>query len=575
MKYKLLVSSLLGLAIGTTSSFALDLNNDLITVYVAKKIITMEPSGPEATAVAVRNGKILSVGSLEDLQPWLSKSPYNVDKTFADKIMMPGFIEPHGHPLLGGTALTRPLLSYMPVANPYGKEFPGVKTKEEAFARLKSYLDNTPPSELLLTWGYDTVALGGYLTKNDLDEVSDTRPIIIWDASIHLVFLNTPALKLFNVTEADSKINGVRIGEDGKPNGQFIGVTAASFILSHAMPDLLTPEIAYKNIKFLMDLSHQMGITTTSELTLGIVNFPFEQMLYKKYFNDENNPMRLVAVSDGFSMVKAKGEQAILFVQGLEKESNDKLMYRGVKFFADDAFLSQSMVVENPGYIDGKKGVFITPPELMYSQWAPWWNAGFHIHVHANGNGGNLATLNALQLLMNNKPRFDHRFTIEHYGISTSDMPKKIKALGAVVSVNPIYLYARAEINQPNLGFDRSAKAAALKSLVDAGVPTSMHTDSPVAPPFPLQEVWIAVNRFGLSGKVYAPEERVSLDQALRMITIDAAYTLGEDEKLGSIAPGKFADFTILESDPYLVPKDKLRDIKVWGTVVGGKKFPA
>jgi predicted amidohydrolase YtcJ len=96
-----------------------------------------------------------------------------------------------------------------------------------------------------------------------------------------------------------------------------------------------------------------------------------------------------------------------------------------------------------------------------------------------------------------------------------------------------------------------------------------------VAPPCPLESIWIAVNRFGLSGAVRGPAERITLDQALRMVTIDAAYALGIEEKVGSIASGKFADFVVLEQDPYATAKEELRNIKVWGTVVGGKVYPA
>jgi hypothetical protein len=154
-------------------------------------------------------------------------------------------------------------------------------------------------------------------------------------------------------------------------------------------------------------------------------------------------------------------------------------------------------------------------------------------------------------------------------------MARRLARLGGVASVNPHYLYYRSEFNAPYLGTDRAYTAARLRTLVDAGVPTSLHADTPVAPPFPLVEVWIAVNRFGLSGNVRGPEERISVDQALRMVTIDAAFTLGVEDKVGSIAPGKFADFAVLEQDPFEVPKEKIRDIKVWGTVVGGRVFPA
>src|SRR5438270_4317192 len=111
-----------------------------ITVFVAKKIVTMDPGWPVATAVAVQDGKILSVGSLEDLKPWLIGRKHTIDRTFADKVVFPGLIEAHGHPIIGGTSLTRPLLTSLPTPSPYGPAFPGVKTREKAVAQLREYV---------------------------------------------------------------------------------------------------------------------------------------------------------------------------------------------------------------------------------------------------------------------------------------------------------------------------------------------------------------------------------------------------------------------------------------------------
>lgn len=550
--------------------------NNPITVFIAKKIITMDPSWPEGTAVAVRDGKILSVGSLDSLKPWLSQSTYTIDKTFADKIIMPGFIEAHGHPLIGGTAMTRPLLTYLPLPNPYGPAFPGVKTKAAAMTLLREYVKQAKSSnEPVIVWGYDDEAMGSTLDAKELDKISMTQPILVWDASEHTVFTNTAALTKYHITSADAKIHGVMLDKSGNPNGQFLGTDAAAFILPKALAGVLTPEAAYKNVKFLMDLSHMNGLTTTTELAFGIINFDLELGVYNKYFNNPETPMRIMIVTDADSAKAYKANEAISFVKNLENQNTDKLMFNGIKFFSDDAFLNLNMVIDNPGYIDGHQGIYITPPDQFAEKMFPWWDAGFHIHVHSNGNGGNTSTINALSQLMLRKPRFDHRFSVEHYGISTPEMARKIKLLGGVVSANPTYLYSRSELNAPHFGSDRAYTAVRFKTLLDAGVPTSIHSDTPVAPPEPLKEVWMVVTRQGLSGNVHAPEERVSVDQALRMITIDAAYTLGEDNKIGSISPGKFADFTVLEADPRAVPKETIKDIKVWGTVVGGKIYPA
>jgi len=548
-----------------------------ITVFIAKKIVTMDPGWPMATAVAVKDGRVLSVGSLDDLKPWLDKHPHTIDRTFADKILFPGFVEPHGHPLLGGTSLTRPLLTYLPAPSPYGPPFPGVKTKEDATTKLREYVGKAKSGEeTVLAWGYDVVAMGGkHLSKNDLDKISTTQPILVWDASEHFVYASSAALKKYNVTKDDTKTNGIVAGPDGEPNGQFLGTTAAQRILREPLSELVQPDVALRNVRFLMDLSRQNGITTTSELAHGVINLPLEDVVFDKYFNDPTSPMRCVVVTDATSVTATKGDQAIAFVMSLPSRNTDKLIYNGVKFFADDSFLSLGMVIDNPGYTDGRHGIFIVPPDKMVEVWRPWWEAGFQIHVHTNGNGGNQATINALEGLIRHKPRTDHRFTLEHYGMSTPEMARRLARLGGVASVNPYYLYYRSEFNASFVGSDRAYTAARLRTLVDAGVPTSLHTDTPVGPPLPLEEVWIAVNRFGLSGNTRGPDERTTVHQALRMVTIDAAFTLGVEDKVGSIAAGKYADFAVLGQDPYEVPKEKIRDIKVWGTVVGGKVFPA
>ncbi|MDR3638046.1 MAG: amidohydrolase family protein [Isosphaeraceae bacterium] len=548
-----------------------------VTVFVAKKIITMDPGWPTATAVAVQGGKVLSVGSLDDLNPWLHGRRHTIDRTFADKVLVPGLIEAHGHPIIGGTALTRPLLTFLPTPSPYGPPFPGVKTPDEALARLRGYVAQAKtPSATVLAWGYDVIAMGGrHLDKTILDKVSASQPILVWDASEHFVYANSAALRKYKVTPEDTKRNGVMAGPDGAPDGRFLGTTAAQRILQEPLAELLAPEVALRNIRFLMDLSRQHGITTTSEMAFGAINLDLEKGLFETFFNGPNSPVRCVVVTDGTTIKETKGDGSIAFVQDLARRSSDTLVFRGIKFFSDDAFLSLGMMIENPGYVDGRKGLFITPPDTMVETWLPWWRAGFQIHVHTNGNAGNQATIDALDGLMKAHPRTDHRFTLQHYGISTPEQARRIKALGGVVSVNPFYLYHRSEFNAPYIGADRAYTAARLKTLVDAGVPTALHSDTPVAPPDPLAEVWIAVNRVGLSGRVRGPAERISLPQALRMVTIDAAYTLGVEDKVGSIAAGKFADFAVLEQDPFEVRTEVIREIKVWGTVLGGKVLPA
>ena len=149
-----------------------------------------------------------------------------------------------------------------------------------------------------------------------------------------------------------------------------------------------------------------------------------------------------------------------------------------------------------------------------------------------------------------------------------------MKALGACASVNVYYFYELSDMYaSQGLGYERASQMARVGSLVREGVPTTFHSDFTMAPALPLNSAWVAANRINVEGHVMAPQERISLDQALRAITIDAAYILGMENEIGSIRAGKMADFTVLEADPYEWPVEELKDIPIWGTVFEGQPY--
>lgn len=550
-----------------------------ITVFTAKKIVTMDPGWPYANAVAVRDGRILSVGSLEDLKPWLDNNPFEINNTFADKVIYPGFIEAHGHPVMGGVAISLPPLTYYPLRNPYGPDFPGVKNRTEMVAKLKEYVAAAKsPDQTILTWGYDSVAMGkGKPTNVELDKISPTNPLILWDASEHFIFANTAAIKKYGVTKEQlAKTIGAGRNPDGSSNGQFLGTEAAKLIMLKPLSEVLNPKQGLYSLRYISALMQQAGITTTGDQFYGGVNLELENMLVNQVFGQPDSKARIVHVADGITFMGLYGNKAIDQAVALRKSSNDRIIFNGVKFFADDAFTSLGMQLEWPGYIhpDQYKGLFMfNNKQDFLKAMRPWWNSGFQIHVHSNGSGGNQITLDALEILQAERPRFDHRFTLEHFGISSTAQGRQVKALGALVSTNPYFVSDRADINANQIGTDRASLAARMASLIDQDIVVALHSDTPVGVPSPLLEVWIAVNRIGnLSGKVHAPYERVrDVNKAMKMVTIDAAYALGLNDRLGSIETGKMADFAVLEADPQEVDPMKIKDIGVVATILGGK----
>jgi hypothetical protein len=352
-----------------------------------------------------------------------------------------------------------------------------------------------------------------------------------------------------------------------------------SVALPYMAPILLEPAAADPGYRKTRDYLTYNGVTTVADMNTGGTNYGLEMSSLKRSFDVPDSPVRVRLTPDVMKLAAAlkSPEAAMKLVGGLKSQNTGHLIFNGgIKLFADGAMFSQAMQLGPPGYIDGHQGVWISQPGPFAEFARSYWNAGYQIHVHTNGDGGATMVLDTLQALENEKPRADHRFTIEHYGYANDGTARRIAKLQAQVSANPFYLYDLGDRYAAHgLGTDRAARIAPLGSLVRRNVPVALHSDFPMAPAEPLFLAWAAASRETMSGKVFAPSERLTLDQAIRAVTIDAAYMINMDTTLGSIEAGKLADFAVLDKDPYEVGVGGLRDIKVWGTVFEGQAYPA
>ncbi|HYA35913.1 MAG TPA: amidohydrolase family protein, partial [Candidatus Binataceae bacterium] len=393
----------------------------------------------------------------------------------------------------------------------------------------------------------------------------------------HHAYVNTAFIRNRKVPR-DLGIVGVGHDADGELNGQFLGVPAATFALGSEVPKYLSVENSTRLMRFLIDLNRRNGITTTTDHSTGSLSFDLEIHLLDSIFNKPETPERLMSIVSAEAIVARYGsvEKAIAALHELRAKSTDRLMFRGVKFFTDDSFNGLTFKPGTPGYIDGTEGIWITPPAQLYDAIEPWWRDGQQIFVHSIGEEAQELTIETLHRLLDKFPRFDHRFTFEHFGMARYDQVRRIKAMGASASVNVYYVWLRAGMYPDVIGRDRAHRLSPVATLLRAGVPTTFHSDTPVAPPKPLLGMSVGIARYTHADTTtLGPEERLTIDQAMRMATIDAAYVLSLDDIVGSIEPGKFADFTVLEQDPYEVDALALAKIPVWGTIVGGNVFPA
>ncbi|MFY7864404.1 amidohydrolase [Roseateles sp.] len=548
-----------------------------VTVFVAKKIVTMDPTQPSATAVAVRGGQILSVGSLADLQPWLKAHPHKIDTQFKDKVLMPGMIDPHMHPLLGAIAFQTTWITPEPW-NIMGQKTPATIGQADYLKALKAaFAARKKDAPLFMSWGF-SADTHGELSGAALDGISKEVPILVLQRSMHEIYINTPMLELL-------KSKGLK-PEAFKDHKQ-IDWTKNHFwedgMFSVALPYLsnflLAPAAADPGYRKTVDYLTYNGVTTVADMNTGGTNWDLEMGALKRNLDRPDSSVRVRLTPDVYKigLTLKSPEAAMKRVAELKNENTRHLVFNnGIKLFADGAMFSQAMQINQPGYIDGHHGEWITQPAPFEEIARSYWNAGYQIHVHTNGDGGAKMVLDTLQKLQNEKFRADHRFTIEHYGYANDGVSRRIATLGASVSANPFYLHDLGDrYAAVGLGTDRASRIAPLGGLVKRNVAVSLHSDFPMAPAEPLFLAWTAATRETMSGKVFAPAERLSLDQALRAVTIDAAYTIGMENELGSIEAGKLADFAVLDKDPYEVGVKGLRNIKVWGTVFEGKPFKA
>jgi predicted amidohydrolase YtcJ len=546
-----------------------------IQIYGAKKIITMNPSNPEGTHIAVRDGEILGVGSYAAVAGW---GEHQLIETFADRVIVPGFVEAHAHVMEGAMALM-PYLGYFDRPMPDGSTARGVKSYPELLERLKD-IDGAmqDPGEAIVARGFDPIYFEDEerLTRHHLDQVSATRPILLYHASGHLATANSAMLAENDVT-ADLQVQGLGRDANGELDGELREPPAMSLCRSgyRAVMRANVNEAALWNFGA---CARNAGITTVTDLAGTLIMAPRGMDMWQRVVNNEAFPARIAMYNIPAMPGDAADFDAVASqVVELADVATDKLRFPGVKFVLDGSIQGWTALLNEPGYYRGEDhGQLLTVPD-QFKQWLrPFHRAGLNVHMHCNGNRTQDLAIETVEAVLREDPWLDHRHTITHAQLTTQAQLRKMAKLGLCANffANHLWYWGDQHYEQ-TVGPERANALEPCASALREGVPFSIHSDAGVTPLGHLHTMWCAVNRVTPKGRVLGETEKITPHQALAAITISAAYQLHMDHEIGSLETGKRADFAVLDEDPLAVDPMRIRDIKVWGTVLGGRHFPA
>ena len=541
-----------------------------VKIFIAKDIVTLNKNNDSVEAIATKGSKIINVGSKEELI--LIYPDAILISDYENEIIVPGFIEHHIHPFLAAVTMNSEILA-IEDWQLSSKTSIGVRNRSSYLSNLSEIEENHPKDQSLISWGFHHY-FHGKLTRYDLDKISSTRPIIIIHRSFHEFILNTPAMELLGINKNAFK----NLEEDQHlanfDDGHF-SERGAIIVLPKLMQVLAAPTKLIQGLQKTKEYLHSNGITVignpgsmynkdlqgAKNLIFGNIDSPFESYFFPSALN----------LSEQFQIHEVMGA-----AKDQTRWGAGKLNYlsKHIKLFADGAMYSQNMVMRD-GYLDNHQGSWLMNLETFENLFRIFWDEGYQIHIHQNGDAALDRLLLTLEKNLARNPRDDHRTTVVHFGYSAKDQLKKMKELGVLVSANPYYVTALSDLySRKGVGYERSQEMVRLGDAIKEGIKVALHSDMPMAPASPLMLMHAAVNRDNFAGKVAGPNQRITTIEALRAVTINAAYVLRLEKLYGSIETGKYANFTILDKNPLKIRSNEIKNIRILGTVLKGESLP-
>jgi len=518
-------------------------------IVVNAVVYTVDPAQPRAQAFAVKNGRFLAVGSNADIRNLATARTRVMDA--AGMTVTPGFIDTHLH-----TSGVNEL---------YGVNA-NLRRVRDLQAALQKKVDASPPGQWVEAFMFDDTKLDVVLTRRYLDEVSRDHPIAVNHRGGHTSWYNSRALDLAGITKdtkdpADGRYFRDEAGElTGRAAELARGVFAKVGTRERFTPEQVRDR-SRAGMKYMSELLTAAGLTSVGDPGIG------RDRLVAYEDARANGELRhrvhfLVRGTDTFNGFKAAG---IHYGFG-----DEWLRVGGVKFAADGSASERTMLMSTPYVGTSDYGIPTLTQAEIHEVVEDAWRHNFRIGVHANGDVAIDRVMNAYERVQSKWPRPDPRNRIEHCSLVNPDLLRRIKAAGVIPT--PFWTYAHYHGEKWNqYGAEKMQWMFAHKSFLEYGIRVPGASDYGPGPFEPMMALQSMVTRKDFSGNVWGDKQRVTVDEALLIGTINGAYCSHEENAKGSITAGKYADFVMLAKDPHDVNPDEIKNITVVRTVVGGK----
>ena len=553
MKPRALVLLVLGAACARTEPADLVLINGVVH--------TLDAAKPKAAAIAIKGDRIVFVGTTEEAKAHQGSATKVVDLQGAT--VVPGLADAHYH--LAGVGEREMILN-----------LEGTNTKDAFLAKVKERVDQAKPGEWVVGRGWIETfwTPQAFPSRQDLDKIAPNNPVILTRADGHASVANTKALELAGVTKATSAPAGGALNKDAA--GELTGmlIDAAQFLVARVVPPS-TPEQDDSAVVIGARRSVELGWTQVHDA--GVAWREVARM--RRLYGDGKVKLRV------YQAIRGPGPDADSLLAGgaLVDEFNGRYTVRTIKAAVDGALGSRGALLLEP-YSDDPKihGLLTTDTAAFRVMLARSLERGIQVETHAIGDSGNRLVLDLYAGALKEVPRGEKRrvneprFRIEHAQIiEPSDIPR-FKDLEVIPSMQPSHAIGDLYFAPVRLGAKRLVGAYAWKSFLDLGLPIAGGSDAPVERGEPMIEFYAAVARRDIRGNagpdsLWHPEQKVSREEALKMFTTYAAFAAFEEDKRGSITPGKWADLTILDQDILTIPEADILKTRTVMTVIAGE----